>query len=746
MMAQPNRLIIPDMRRIFPLAALMIAAIWPIFTSNGLPAGADVSIHFWRTFDLGHSWGAGDWLARWSELFYTGYGAPSFAYTGAAFYALATVVGNVLGLGDVGRVKAAWALSVILLTWGTYRFAEQRWGWASGLVAAAVLVFSPALYHTEALGRGSFGVILGFGAAMAGLALLHDVGRGKTRRMGWAAACLGVMMHAHNLTALQGVAVVGGWLVWASLFERGHLPAWRQCWLAFGLGIGLGASLWLPVLAESSLTRLSGMTGDENLDFRNHFISLPVLLEAGQLFDARLINNPPHHRLGIAEIFLSLPLLFLFHRYRPRWRTVAPWAILTALSVFLVMPESRAVWERVPPLQQFLFPQRFLNTAAIGLAMIAGFVISGLPQGRLKPIVTLLALVYLIGYGYLIGQTRWRVDFPEQATVQAYFEYEQATGIYGGTSADEFLPPTVLIKPGATGFLMESLAEGRVAQRINPYTLPEGTAVDIDESGPTRFAFSITTQTAYTLEILQTYSPLWTATINQQPVSTRPSEPYGFTLIDIPVGGGVVLLDYPLSPAQAMGLAVTWLCIFTIIAVSWGKWRQAQTEPQSQAVPSWGMSIAFGVVVIVVAMLHVRGDFQVRSDIGQARTARVETEFTFSGGQQVLGYSLTQLQPDALWELIIYWESPPTDSVVNSFVHVLNTEGVIIAQQDKLDIRLPAAASGLYLGDRYLLRFNAPPPEDFQVRLGLWACDSDVNAYDCSQRRDLGIVLLNADK
>jgi hypothetical protein len=95
-----------------------------------------------------------------------------------------------------------------------------------------------------------------------------------------------------------------------------------------------------------------------------------------------------------------------------------------------------------------------------------------------------------------------------------------------------------------------------------------------------------------------------------------------------------------------------------------------------------------------------------------------------------------------LWELVLYWETPTEVSTVNSFVHVLSADGQIIAQQDKLEIDLPALDSGLYIADRYLLRFNAPPPSATRLRLGLWACDTELNTYDCTARRDLGIELL----
>lgn len=742
-MARFSSSIIPHLRRIFPLGLLMFAAILPIIVSNGLPAGADVSIHFWRTFDLSHSWAAGDWLARWSELFYTGYGAPSFAYTGGAFYALATIMGELFGLGDVTRVKVAWALSVILLISGTQRFTARRWGWASGWVATTLLVFSPALYHTEALGRGSFGVILGFGGAMMGLALLQDIAYGITRRIWPAAICIGVMMLAHNLTALQSVAVVGGWLVWATLFERAKSPALHRAWLTFLLGLGLSGVLWVPALLDSGMTRLAQMGSDANLDFRNHFIALPLLFDSGQMFDARLINNPPHHRLGFPHLILGISALIGLMVMRRRWREVAPWLILTTVSVFLVLPESRTLWERLTPLQQFLFPQRFLNTAAIGLALMGGFALSCLPIGRTKTLVTLIILAGGIAYGYGIGQTRWRTDFPEQATVQNYFDYELTTGIYGGTSANEFLPPTVLLIPGSTGFLMDSLAEGRPAQRINPYTLPTGTVATITQSSPTGFTATITTESPLILEILQTYSPLWQARLDGIPLATYPSEPYGFTVVNIPSGDHTLTLSYPLSNTQWAGLWLTIGAFGGIMFITWvGRGERGKIiAPLFVPQPTRGVLTGLMGIVVVSIALYLGNGFQMRSEVGESRIAMTHTDLTFANGQRLLGYTLHRLQPDALWELSLYWETPADEVALNSFVHVLDEQGQIIAQQDKLDIELAALGSGKYISDRYLLRFTSPPRQT-TLRVGLWVCASEVNTFDCPTRRDLGVELL----
>lgn len=739
------RSIIPLFRRISPVGLLMFAAIWPIFASDGLPAGADVSIHFWRTFDLGHSWASGDVLARWSELFYTGYGAPSFAYTGGAFYALATVIGELLGLGDVTRVKVAWAFSVMLLIWGTAHFATRRWGWAAGWVTAAALMFSPALYHTEALGRGSFGVILGFGSAMAGLALLQDIARGLTRRIWPASICLGVMMLSHNLTALQGAAVVGGWLVWTSLIDRAVSPDIRRAWLTFALGIGLSALLWIPALVDSGMTRLTLMNTDENLDFRNHFIALPFLLDIGQPFDSRLLNNAPHHRLGLPQMLLAVGALIGLFVYRRRWRDVLPWLLLTLVSTTLVLPESRGLWERLSILQQFLFPQRFLNTAAIGLAMMGGFAVSCIPMGRWKIIFPMGAIAMIIVYGYFIGQARWRTDFPEGATIRDYFDYEQTTGIYGGTSANEFLPLTVQLIPGATGFLMDSLAEGLPAQRLNPYTLPAGTSVTILRSHGALLEFTITTESAQTLEILQTYSPLWSATLNNQPYPTRPSTPYGFTLLDVPTGTHTIHLSYPLSGSQSIGLTITLLCAGGIVFISFitRKRNPKVIAPMFVTAPSGRVIRVLAGMVLVIGVLHINSAFQIRSAQGQAQAAHVQTDLTFTNGQHLLGYTVNALQPTAVREVLLYWETPLDDTSLNSFLHVLDANGQIIAQQDKLDITLPAPNTGFYIADRYILRFSAPPPSITQLRLGLWICGADINTYDCAARRDLGIYVLD---
>jgi len=92
--------------------------------------------------------------------------------------------------------------------------------------------------------------------------------------------------------------------------------------------------------------------------------------------------------------------------------------------------------------------------------------------------------------------------------------------------------------------------------------------------------------------------------------------------------------------------------------------------------------------------------------------------YTFGNSMTLIGYEIIDGEP---LELFTYWEvNDPLPADLSIFIHLLNTDGEIVAQHDGLD----AAAGLLQDGDRVLQRHVLPLPAGVQgemtVRLGLY--------------------------
>lgn len=708
---------------------IWLFACLPLLTHSGLPAGADVSIHYWRTFDLENNWQQGDVLARWSELYYYGYGAPSFQYTANGFYVLAALVGKLPLIDDVLRIKIVWAFAIMIGTVGMYRFTERRFGAAGALLATAAYVFSPAFLMIEPIVRGSFGVTMGMGCVALALFALDDYT--QNRRYGWiiVLSMVGLLL-SHNLTALTFVPILAAWLLWQTLTNRQAYPVIWQTWGLFILSGALTSYFWLPVLLERDLVDVARALGNEHLNFRNHFIPLADLLRPAARFDVNLLNNRSPQTLGVLQWVLSIAGLvsagFMLRRLTPLMRELIFWAGVAAISIFLITPQSQFLWERSSTLQLFLFPLRFMNAAAFALA----FIIGGLAITRWRPGLLAILTVALIVQGLIGSVWNWRDDFPTQATAQQYVQHELDTGILGGTSANEFLPRTVITLPPPTGFVIDSLAGDQPVQRINPYTLPAGITVKPLASSPMFYSFEIETPAAYTVEVLQLYFPLWTATLDSEPLPLRPSDPYGFTLVDVPAGTHRIELRYTPSAIQYLSSGLSLIALIGVIFWLY-RWRPAGSTTPPESI-DWRLFAGIGIgVTLALIVLMREGVAWTASPPGEARAASQVYNATFDDDLYLLGYDL---EPGAnLWKVHFYWQSPtPPDQPINTFVHLLDANGQIVGQHDKLDFTVDAP--GQYWRDEYMIAVNQPP---VSLRLGLWRCEDEVNSFDCARRETL---------
>jgi len=567
---------------------LALLAFMPALTHNGLPAGADIAAHFWRVFELQSQWEDKIFTAsRWAEHFYYGYGAPTFQYTASGFYVVAGIIGNLPVIDDIWALKIAWFIGIYIGTCGIYTYANRRWGMVGALVSATAFTFAPALIGNEALGRGAFPVVWGMGWLAMSIALLDRYAHIR-KGIGWTVFALFAMLWSHNLTAISGAGVILAWLIFIQIFKRASMPYLRGAILLFLLGCGITGFFWIPVFLGRNLVSLDAIPFNPHMQYQNHFYTVEQLFSGLQPYDFGLPIQPERFTIGIVTwvAVVGLGIIYIYRRGLP-WQVPTAnivqnqksppyetffWLIITLASLFLVLPQSQFLWDNIQTLQTFVFPARFLNITALGLAMLLG---AGMSMIRWRWVASLL-IAFMIVQGWHSTIIAWRDDFPTETTPRDYLYYEFETNDLATTSANEFKPRTVPNLPPATGFLVDSLINGTPAMRLNPDAYGEGVIFTPLKSTAEEYIVEISSPTDLSLEIFQFYFVGWLATLDNQPIGISPSGDFGFIRTEtIPAGTHILRLHYGLTDSDKLGWVLSIIAVIsTAMWMVYAQWMR----------------------------------------------------------------------------------------------------------------------------------------------------------------------------
>ena len=479
-------------RFILLVLALALVAAAPFLTRPGLPHQTDAELHVYRAAEVGHTIRGGAIYSRWAPDFYYGYGYPIFNYYTPLTYYLANLFDLLPGVSIVGGVKAVFVLGLLLASLGTYLLGRDLFGPSAGVLAAASYTFAPYVVFIDPHARG----VLAEHFAICLLPLVFYAFH-RLMRVGGRWALLGsvltlaALLLSHNLLALVSLALLLAYWVWEILFGAGR---GRAGWggLAFALAVAIVAFFWLPAVLERGAVRLD-VIGPGHFDFREHFLSLGELLAPSRLLD--LGATAPRYRfnLGLAQWLLALPALAALLRPTTPNRRILPYFILVGLGLlFLMLPVSTPVWERVPWMEYLQFPWRLMAPANLMLALCAASGATLLPDKRWRNPALAAGLAAILALALpVLYPPMWPPDFGPTAP-RDIIEWEQRSLALGTTSTADFMPTKaalVMVHPEAS--LTESYTRPGPVDRINRASLPDGARVEIVEHGPLYDRFAV---------------------------------------------------------------------------------------------------------------------------------------------------------------------------------------------------------------------------------------------------------------
>jgi hypothetical protein len=742
---------------------LCALALWPLAARAGLPNGDDVLYHVYRAAEMDRSWNHGVVFPHWAETFYTGYGSPVFHYYAGSTYMLTSILTRLFGWDAVNSLRALIVLAMLLGSGGMVAFVRPlagRWG---GLLAALAYTFSPYILYTEPYSRGAYPEMMAFALFPPLMALYGRLLRGGGRWTFVAAALLeALLICTHNLMALALTALLVGWLLWsAAAVLRG--AGWRAVrvhgWalLALGLGVGIAAGFWLPVMLEGSAVRLgnlTGMAGVAELDYRRFFVPLSHLLAPSPRVDTSVLNGLEHQlNLGQPQVILALlGLAALLVVGRKRTAAALFFAPAALVMIVLMIPAANVIWGLVSPLTFLQFPWRFLGPIAFCLAVLVGM--NGLWLERLRPHLRLAlaaagsaALVWAAAP--LLVVVEWK--YATVDTSAAAYQQAEVQGLQRGTTfSNEYLPRAVTVEPDPTPRLLAEYAAGYPVNRAHLETLPPETTVTLLDHGPQHDRWQVSAPADFTFEALTFDFPGWTAAVDGTTVPITPSQPHGLITFPVPAGDHTVTLRLQSTPPRDVGLLLSALAAAALLGAAWMRVSavpQSEKEQEGERLESplrrqFSLQEKAGAGVIAVgvalglALLLREGGAWVQSPPDQAQLAQQAVHYALGDRIRLIGYDLNgeAFHPGDRVELRVYWT---TDGNIphgySSFVHI-STGGPPPAQADKLnpaDLPTVTWPSGGSIHDDYTITLPAEIPAGaYQVYIGLYTCETRP-AGDC---------------
>lgn len=738
---------------------ICLLAVWPLISRASLPEGTDAELHIFRLHELSYLVRGGEFYPRWAPNFYHGYGYPIFNYYAPLAYYLALPLELLPSVDAVLAIKAVLVMGMLLGGIGIYGFTRDNWGRGGGYVAAALLAYSPYLQYIDPHVRGVVPEMLSFGLFPLALWALDRLRRRPTAGS-WLASIflVAAVILSHNLMGLFLFGLLTAWVIWQAILTYSARRKTRESesthssWTIIGrlmtalaLGLGLAAFFWLPVFLERNAVTLNTLIGaGDNYDFRTHFLPLIELLGPSISPDWGATQSPFRFNLGVVQWIGGVLGLVMLALGRVKHRSqLLFFALAAGATILLMTSASQSIWEAIPFLPYFQFPWRLLGAAAALLAVLAAGGVEALAGSLDQADARVAPSRSPWVYGMVVGATillalplsqpaPWE-PFGEVNTLRMS-SIENSGRWLGTTSTADYVPATVITLPQRRDSVVGPIAQGLPPDRINREAMPEGTVVTTETIRPLLTRYHVDAPKDFRLRLYQFDFPGWRVTLDGEPAVTELAEPEGFIVVHVPQGEHVVEIEFTTTLPRMLGWVIAGISLALTLLGAWFISRDHQSTTQDDG-HAWQAQLRSDLPVIAIAgglaavvlLLQPLGLFHKQSEEHNLDLDARELYANFGDQIALLGYTEIgeTAVPGSKVEFTVYWKAlRELEISYQSFVHVLDANGNLVAQSDKLNPgEFPTNRWPLdkYVPDthRIVLPHDLPKGE-YTVVTGLW--------------------------
>lgn len=512
----------------------------------GFPLTHDGQDHIARIANFYANISQGILFPRWGANLNWGYGHPILEF----LYPLPSYVASLfhsVGFSLVDATKIVFGLGMVLSGVGMFLWIADMWGLEAGLVGGVLYMYAPYRL-VDLYVRGDIGENLAFAFIPLVMWCMYRFFKTfKPRYSIGIAVSLALLILSHNAISLMVTPLIMLYGMYLTYLSKKRKTFFILFLLSFCEGFLLAAFFWVPALLEGKFTLRNIVTKGAYL---TSFVDLQRLIMSpwsyggsGQL----TVQVGPIQWVGLLlSFFIGVGL---YKKTKANAVFIFGLLLFTLCALFLMLPVSNVLWERVMLLQNFQFAWRFLAIPVVTGAVLTALVVSYTPP-KIRLGISLLVVFIVV---FLSKDEIHALSYVKKP--ESFF-----TGVYNSTTDTGESAPIWSVRfmekrPVAHMQVVDGKAQIQEKKRT---TIEHEYIVEAD--GQTRFVEN-------TL-----YFPGWKVLVDGKPVGIQFQDPKyrGLMTFIIPSGQHAVRIIYSESKLRLLGDALSIFGLLLLIAFCFG--------------------------------------------------------------------------------------------------------------------------------------------------------------------------------
>jgi hypothetical protein len=545
---------------ILALTGIFVAGIllgWPALVS-GLPWWThDASAHAPWSYQFSSQFWAGEWYPRWLSEANGGLGSPAFFYYHPLPHLITAGVQGIAA-SHAAPLRALGSSAVVgLILSGLFAFWWLRHLAPLWAATGAALCYLVMPYHLllNLYTRGAFAEFWALTWLPLVLGFTHRAALGGRYSVVGLALAYAFLITSHLPTTLVFSLIPP---VYAILVANGS-----QSW---GAGIRTAAGMFLGI-GVAAVYLVPAMM----LQYAVTIEELTRLHPYERAFFLKEFTIPKFNGTGAApRVFWSVlsmlcaggcALVLCLKQFSgPEKRQAIFWSGIASLSVLMMLPLSKPVWELIQVLQIIQFPWRFGTVTSVATAALLALGIAAM-KGAFswrKVFVGQIVWVIIVGWVYATVMVAWPALGPQVSTgIDSLLR-----------DVPEYRPRWVQADLQST--LAKFKGEGDSIDKVAFAT--GGGSVLIEQWKPRNNVLMITMPAASTVLVRQYYYPGWTTRVNGERRVVQISEPDGLVQLSLSAGVHRVELRLERTKQELWGWIITWTSLLIAAGVLISQW------------------------------------------------------------------------------------------------------------------------------------------------------------------------------